>query len=78
MNIIEMFEEKYGLMDMATDKNLWAQRLTAFREGWEARGLWDDEMIRSLIIFFRTGKLSVGKRKKVNDRSTNIIREIIW
>lgn len=44
MNIIEMFEDKHGTIDMATNKNLWAEQLNAFREGWEARGLWDDEM----------------------------------
>jgi hypothetical protein len=64
MNIIEMFEEKYGLMDMATDKNLWAQRLTAFREGWEARGLWDDEMNKKFDNLLSDGETLRGEKEE--------------
>jgi hypothetical protein len=43
-NIIESFEEHYGSMDMATDKNLWAMRLTAYREGWSDGVLWESQV----------------------------------
>jgi hypothetical protein len=40
-SILESFEELYGTMDMATDRNLWAERLTAFQQGWSAGVKWE-------------------------------------
>jgi hypothetical protein len=43
-NILESFEELYGIMDMAIDRNLWAERLTAFQRGWVAGVKWQSQV----------------------------------
>jgi hypothetical protein len=43
-SIIQSFEELYGSMDMASDRNLWAERLTAFQQGWSEGVKWRSDV----------------------------------
>jgi hypothetical protein len=43
-NILEAFEDKHGVMELARDRNLWAEQLNAFREGWLAGVLWQSQV----------------------------------
>jgi hypothetical protein len=64
MNIIEMFEDKHGSMEMARDRNLWAEQLIAFREGWEARGIWDDETTKKYNTLLSDREILSGEKEE--------------